>query len=256
MTKNTIIGIIVVAVIIIGGWLALGGLAVAPTPNDGEPIIIDGNATSTLPDGSSTTTATSTNPGVTSTTTVKKINPKDPWQVLGAYVGYLKAHNIEGVKSLSHQQSTTCADPKKQKECFALMDDVYALAKDISAEDYPVKMEDKKQLVLLTPTVADNSSGRGYRQGIIVFTKTSAGDLRVLYVNPLRGWYVNTSATDTSEATEQKLQLMMIDEDKDAVEDRVEACVSEPSDCVKTDANKRDTDGDGWWDGVERFFKK
>lgn len=251
------------AVIVLVLLVILGGVYYWAVPRVVAPDEVEQIATSTpdqsdvavTPDGTSGTT-TATSSSITTKPVTKKINPRDPWQVLALYTDYLKAHNIEGVKSLSYQQSATCADSKKEKECFTIMDNVYALAKKIKSDDYPVKWEDGKQLVLLTPTIADNSLGRGYRQGIIIFTKTSAGDLKVLYFNPDRSWFVDTASTDTSAAVEEKLRLMMVDEDRDAVEDRLEACVSEPSSCKETNPAKRDTDGDGWWDGVERFFYK
>jgi hypothetical protein len=44
------------------------------------------------------------------------------------------------------------------------------------------------------------------------------------------------------------------DSDKDGATDRVERCEGANEfneDCVVTDPNKKDSDGDGWWDGVE-----
>jgi len=45
---------------------------------------------------------------------------------------------------------------------------------------------------------------------------------------------------------------LLIDSDKDGLLDAEENCTANrnPS-CVKTDPNKRDTNGDGWWDGVD-----
>lgn len=255
MNKQLLAALAVLIIVIFGIFLLTqrdGSLPVAPAP-----------ATTTA--GASTATTTPT----PATTTVKSIitsifkptaavfDPRDPWQVLAKYFSYAKAHDIAGIKSLSYQQSTACSNAKKQEECFALIDGVYAFKDRLKPDLFPEKREDAKQLALLGPIVKDDSLGYGYKQGIIIFTKTAAGELRLLTFNPDRGWYLMVDSADQNiEGHESRVRTMMEDADQDLKDDREEACVGEADDCVITDVTKRDTDGDGWWDGVEKYFYK
>ena len=64
---------------------------------------------------------------------------------------------------------------------------------------------------------------------------------------------VNTKKPDGSVKTateiETEIKKFSLDSDQDGLTDEDETCISKRfSECVKTDPNKRDTNGDGWWD--------
>ncbi len=53
---------------------------------------------------------------------------------------------------------------------------------------------------------------------------------------------------------EAELQAMILDSDKDGLTDMKENCggsMMGNKTCVKTNPNKDDSDGDGWWDGID-----
>ena len=256
MNKNQLItGVIALTVVILAVVLWSGRRAAQIIPLV-EITTTTSSSVATTNETAATNTIKSIISSIFKPITPAEFNPRDPWQVLDRYFTFTKAHNIAGVKSLSYQQSAACADAKREQECFSLMDGVSAFKNRLKPDDFPIKWEDAKQLILLTPIFKDDSVGYGYRQGVIIFTKTVDGELRLLTFNPDRAWYLTSVLNDNPEGQESRIRPMMEDVDQDAKDDRVEACVGEPDDCVKTDPTRRDTDGDGWWDGVEAYFNK
>jgi len=55
------------------------------------------------------------------------------------------------------------------------------------------------------------------------------------------GWFTDIEAQDR-----------IRDTDKDGLTDFNERCESGFSNCIKTDPLDRDSDDDGWWDGIEK----
>lgn len=69
----------------------------------------------------------------------------------GTWENYLKAanaHDLAQVKALSYQLSPACSDPKRESECFVLMDSVYFFAKDFKQADFKNIKTDGRQMVL------------------------------------------------------------------------------------------------------------
>lgn len=209
--------------------------------------------------GTENTISSEQNTGDNQTTPAKPL-PKDPaWDTLALYLARLKAHDIEGVKNLSHQQSDTCKDNKKQTECFKLMDSAYLIGAELKQESYIYRAEDTKQLILTTKVEKDSmgTSTVGLVRGQVVFTKTPLGDYKILSFDLGKGLYRTSTSTPVEEIY-KNLESVVVDSDKDGLFDEEEQCLGDfayPG-CVKTDPKKNDTDGDGWWDGVEVFFKK
>jgi hypothetical protein len=182
------------------------------------------------------------------------------WNVLTSYLDRARNHDIAGVKALSHEQSATCADAKLQKECFALMDNVFEISKEMKKENFVNVWQDKNQIILSTELekvkVEDLD---GYERGYAYFTVDEDNNIKVLNFNPNRGWYIDPKVgTTTSESIKLRFEAMMLDTDEDGLPDEQESCsgsyLGDPH-CTLTDPKLRDTDKDGWWDGVEYFFK-
>ncbi|MEK9171753.1 MAG: hypothetical protein AAB782_00755 [Patescibacteria group bacterium] len=96
---------------------------------------------------------------------------REAWTTFENYLEFARAHNLSGIRSLSHQISATCNDPSREKECFALMDSVYAFASQFKLGDFKHIQSDERQVIMFTdgPTVA-----------ILYFTKDERGSLKVL----------------------------------------------------------------------------
>ena len=127
----------------------------------------------------------------------------------------------------------------------------------INKSDYVNKWQDDKQAIYSTiPKKIDNTESYGYKQGIIMFINKD-GFWKVLSMSPEKTWTISKKGTNhTATQIEQELQAMMLDSDKDGLTDKEETCTADhdPA-CVKTDPNKRDTNGNGWWDGIEAVMK-
>jgi hypothetical protein len=172
-----------------------------------------------------------------------------------------EAHDIEGVRALTYKQSEACADLERQEECFALMDNVVEFGKEVKEEEYVNLWEDKSQIILTTEARRDSfQQSEGYLRGYIYFVRDSfTGSIKVLAFEPNRGWFYKSKDTDTADFVEHKLQDEIKDSDRDGLTDFQESCLGsyfDSPDCTNTNPNERDTDGDGWWDGVEFYFNK
>src|SRR3989344_2451104 len=184
------------------------------------------------------------------------------WSLFDTYIARAKAHDIEGVKKLSFQQSAACADIKRVNECYGLMDIVVGFSKGIKKDDYNNLQSDSRQLILSTDfKKIDNENAYGYSKGYLVMIIDKNGDLRMLNFNPDKSWFYTKNDFEFSnkEVMEIKLTTMIKDTDNDGLTENQEICGGEyqsSAECTNTDPNKLDSDKDGWWDGVEFFFYK
>jgi len=205
-----------------------------------------------------TTTATST---VTPKSETKPTLSNTTWVAFEKYLGFAKAHDLVGIKSLSYQISPTCEDVTKTEECNLLMDNVYFFGKDLKEKDYTNIWSDSKQIILSTDFKRQEvgTTTVSYTRGIIYFTRDTQGNPKILSFNPDDGIFLNKSSY-TPEELEARITNMTKDSDQDGLPDIMESCAeyAVEANCPnkKTNPNKRDTDGNGWWDSIEIFFKK
>lgn len=237
---------IVVLIVVFGFWIYAQKTSLTPpsTPANTE-------TENTVSSEQSTNENPSTAP--------KPVSNDKAWNTLTTYLAKLRAHDIEGIKNLSYQQSDACKDSAKQADCFKLMDSAYLIGSKLVQESYVNRAEDAKQLILTTKIEKDamGSTTVGLVRGQVVFTKTALGEYKILSFDLGKGLY-RTSTTTSVEEIYKNLESAVIDTDKDGMFDDEEKCLGDfayPG-CKETDPKKNDTDGDGWWDGVEVFFRK
>ena len=240
----------IVAVIVV-----VGGLVFLVYPNQSK-------APTELPT-TATPMPTATTP-TTAPTTIPKPNPAtkltDEFQTIwGNYIVAVKAHDTEAVKNLSYQLSYACANVSQyQKECFENMDNLIKAVSSLNTKDFTIVWKDAKQAILLTePKPSTFDGNKGFYQPRIFFAARD-GAYKVLSVFPEWGRFANSKLVSDSQRPDF-LKNAMLDSDKDGLTDMEENCDDGGSNgpaqgCVKTDPNKKDTDGDGWWDGIEPYF--
>ena len=140
----------------------------------------------------------------------------EAWATFQDYLEFAKKHDLEGIKSLSHQISPACSDPARLEECNGLMDSVYTFASMLNQGDFKNVYSDERQIVMTTDYV---SAGEGldYVQVVLFFTKNT-DEIKVLGMRFCYASDVNSES------------------------------------CIETNPSKRDLDQNGWWDQVEALF--
>ena len=185
-------------------------------------------------------------------------DPKDvTWALFQKYLSYNKSQNLEGVKSIVYKVASVCNDLKTTIDCKARMNLAYLYGSILKKEDFTNVWSDEKQTILSTDfKIQEDENVIGRSRSIIYFIKDEAGNLKMLSFNPFKG-----TVTDKSTASKEELNYRIIryteDNDKDGIADYDEEClaVKEGEVCTKTNPKIRDTDGDGFWDGVEALMK-
>jgi hypothetical protein len=196
------------------------------------------------------------------TNTTTQLESQDPFEILQKYISYLKDHDIEGINSVLFKPLPPCPSKKECDETFDLAYDTY---RKFNKEDFINRWEDNKQLILSTHLIKDTSTNDSnviiYKQNFIYFIKDDLGNLKILLILPKTfpypKFYINLSNLKEQDILNE-LQQMTLDSDQDGLTDEEELCVgvfSLDSECAKTNPFKRDTDGNGFWDGIDYYLK-
>jgi len=187
------------------------------------------------------------------------LNAQDAWNVFQKYIQAARTHDISSLEAVAFSLSATCTNPNLRKECFVLMDGVYNIGKSFFQSDYKNFMYDSKQAILYTDSRVESTETKtALVRGYIYFGRDTRGNLKLLALDPSRGLSVDTG-TSTLAVLEKKLIEMSIDKDMDTVFDLQELCIDsigkDVVGCIKTNPLKKDSLGDGWWDGVRIFLR-
>ncbi|MBX4199095.1 hypothetical protein KW800_02350 [Candidatus Parcubacteria bacterium] len=212
-------------------------------------------------------TATST--AATTTTVVSPLPKPTPgirsdkdraWDLFQKYLQAAKDHDLATVKSLSYQVSPDCFDAAKTKECNARMDTAYYYGSAIEKSSLTHVVGDAKQLILVGDYKEKiDEEAITLTRRIVYFTKQD-GDIKFLSLSPFDGFFklIVAGSADATSTTETRLKALIVDTDMDIAPDAIETCTDPgaPADCAKTDPNKKDSNGNGWWDSIEALFYK
>lgn len=247
--------IIVAAALVIAGIIVWAGAK--KNNENNKPALQEPIASTSTPvlKETATSTATSTKKAAPAPT-IKDI----AWRTFEKYLEAVKAHDIEKVKALSHQQSEQCANPDRKEECFKMMDTVYNIGRLIKKEELVNVWSDKKQIILSSNyRPFRDEKVEGMDRSVIYFTIVG-GEYKILNYNPAEGYYVpHDGKLSSDQQLQSEIKASVIDTDKDGVTDYEENCAGQFSGnpfCKKTDPQDRDSDNDLWWDGIEYFFYK
>jgi hypothetical protein len=254
--KTYIQGILAI-VLIIGVIFAVSK---SKTPTESAKESVEQNtATSTLE------TASSSPKTVSPTNALGRANikgtaglsvPDKAWVVFQNYTEYARLHDIAGVKSLASKFAGICSkvetDPSMRDKCFGVLDDLYNTGITLKKNDFSNSSFDGRQVILSTnPIQTDTGDKIETSKKLIYFTIDTSGEMRLLGLEMGRSFSVEKKDLSVEEINSQIEQKIM-DTDKDGVEDRVESCeIRKLSVCTPTDPLKKDSDGDGYWDGIE-----
>jgi hypothetical protein len=179
------------------------------------------------------------------------------WEAFQNYLDYAEAHDLEKLATVSHQVSEVCKNPETQAECFARMDMAVAYGREFEKEQFTTIWRDKKQIILLTDwQIEENDLIKAYGRREIYFTKHNKTGHKVLSFSMPYNTISVLKIGRTAEQVDAEIERMITDSDMDGLDDQLETCAhaSAGSDCTETDPYRRDTHGDGWWDGVRALF--
>ena len=236
----------------------------ASSNNANEEEVIVSNSTTTV-DSTATTTQENTTLATSSKietlnnleNNIKSNNTTDLWSNIDKETLALKNKDVESIKKLYYIQPTA-EESSQLKELFP-----YLLEQNtkMNKSDYVNIWQDEKQAIYTTGLLKDNKpESYGYKKGIIIFVNDKGG-WKILSKNELVWSVPSTTTTDGPKITQAeadkslKEMVIDIDKDKDGLTDNEETCsgnFKNNKDCKKTDPNKRDTSGDGWWDGINK----
>lgn len=211
------------------------------------------------------TVATSTNKDILATTdsnsnipaTQTGNIPNRAWATFEKYIEYARTHNIEGVRSLSHKFNGTCSKAKEseemEKKCFAILDSVYETGISMNKSDYSNVAFDSKQIILSTnPKKTDSADKVEITKNLIYFTISTNNEIKLLALELGRSFTVKKAGLTNAElnlAVEERIK----DSDNDGIENAVESCLikTTTSACKPTDPFQKDSNNNGYWDGIE-----
>lgn len=198
------------------------------------------------------------NPGVPDITLPLSNAPKDvAWAVFQKYLEYNRNRNLEGVKNTVYKIASVCEDIKTRVDCEARMGLAYQYGSALKKENFVNVWDDEKQIILSTDfKIQEDNSTIGRNRAIIFFIRDESNNLRMLSFSPFKG-AVTSKGVASKEELDYRIVRYTEDNDEDGVADYEEECLNTPGDlsCVKTNPKIRDTDGDGWWDGVEVLMR-
>lgn len=177
------------------------------------------------------------------------------WQTVVNYKEAARTHNLSAIKELAYKVSSACVgaetDTSKQSECFSRLDSAYSLLSSLHREDFTTALFDSKQIILISkPRTTEDETKKTVERTLFYFTRDADGNPKILGIDTGR---VHTVLKENKTASEvdKMLQEKLLDSDQDSLEDITETCtVSATSACKKTDPNKKDSDGDGYWDSI------
>ncbi len=259
--------LILVGVIVIIGAIFLGIRLKKPSPlliNTGP--IINSDASITAASGTTPTAVgtplVGTSTSVSTKTETAGYIKKIAWTAWQGYLSAAKDNDFLKLKSYSYQNSDTCNDPAKTKECNDLMTGAYKVGLQFVEKDFVNVWFDQKQIILSTNFITDQSdNARSFVQKRIYFTRDSNGTPKILsysFPDEVTYIFIDKSQPMATSTVDARLTERVKDSDQDGLPDEVETCTYQGAtkDCVKTNPNKRDSLGDGWWDGIRIFLKK
>ena len=179
------------------------------------------------------------------------------WTVFQNYIAASRDHDLETMQKLSHKLSDVCAADSESQDCIDRMNTVYAIASEFNRSDFKIWSDDK-QIVLVTPWHEEDTEDTVLRMRKIIYFLKEDGAIKLLAFKPWQGTFLVKDKENPRPAEELRNNIIEYtkDNDNDGIDDYLEGCRSSSQDetCVQTDPTLRDTDGDGYWDGLTPFL--
>jgi|GEM_PF-1079287 hypothetical protein len=179
------------------------------------------------------------------------------WAVFDNLVEVAKSGDIAKYVDLTNDRSVLSWEESQFKEYITWF---YEENKDFVKSDFDIRWKDNKQAIFSTGPVKDlitDPNGDQYVERQIIFAKIDSS--WEFLGSSYDSFGFSPSVSLSAQEKQKEVQDRFLDSDKDGVRDQEEVCggsLQYKSSCVKTDPTKRDTDGDGWWDGVDKTISR
>ncbi|MEK7117104.1 MAG: hypothetical protein AAB837_02985 [Patescibacteria group bacterium] len=245
--KNKILYIIVLIIAVSSLFLISKNISLAPI-DDNKPASAEAMAGKVKID-----------PDILGQTLPLSNAPKDvAWAVFSKYLAYNKVKNIEGVRSVVYKIASVCEDPKTRIDCEARMGLAYQYGVALKKEDFVNIWSDEKQIILATDfKIKEDDVSISRARAIIFFVRDENKNLEMLSFSPFKGAVASKDTTALRQEIDDRLIIYTQDKDQDGMADYNEECLGavEKETCMQTNPKLRNTNDDGWWDGVEALMR-
>jgi hypothetical protein len=181
---------------------------------------------------------------------------RTPQETFQAYRDAAQASDREAIAAVSWKVSDACAS-ELTAECADRIRAVVTATENMEAGQLTVVIADDKQAILATPVRFFETPDAYFAEQKVAYLARKDGTWRVAGIDPGRLWSVPRTSVMPPEEAKKRLEADILDTDRDGVTDRMERCDLPPTmqwmPCTQTDPEKRDSTGDGWWDGIRQF---
>lgn len=186
----------------------------------------------------------------------REITKDTAWQLFQTYLEFAKNRNAEGIRQIVYKVAPVCENPEKTKDdCDKRMDSAYYFGSQLKKEDFVNVWSDRKQIIMATNfNVTSDEYSIQRSRAIMFFIKDSSGNLKLLSFSPTKGVIVDKNSNASSEELNTRVVRYTEDNDNDGMPDYQEECLTGETGCVKTSTKLRDSNNNGWWDGVEALM--
>lgn len=192
-------------------------------------------------------------PMPTAITTPGRIDPEVGWSLFQGYLERLKLGDVEGASVLARLPFDwdMCMAQLDEDSCREVLNLAYQEGAQINRQDLVQAWADENQLIMVTePMVSQEGEGdtaqTSHAISNLMFIRDQAGAVKFLILRTTQ-W-----TTGPSGVAESEHLARLADRDQDGLSDYEENCAENNPPCEEpTDATERDSDGDGYWDGIE-----
>ncbi|MDQ5893237.1 MAG: hypothetical protein QG640_248 [Patescibacteria group bacterium] len=189
------------------------------------------------------------------TNSTQSTSDTDLWVVYDKMTDAVKNVDVDAYNKVVYEPI-----PAEEVSMFKQSASMFYPMLQIKKEDYVNKWQDAKQAIYSTELKElNNSTTYGYSLSSVSFINDK-GAWKVLSESSMNSMSTPKNAVGKTGAQIQaELREAMADTDEDGVTDQKELCAGSQAsnkNCKKTDPKKRDTNGDGIWDGIEAYINR
>jgi hypothetical protein len=192
-------------------------------------------------------------PMPTMVTTLGRIDPELGWSLFQGYLERLRLGDVEGANALARLPFDwdMCMAQLEEEACGEVLELAYQEGARVSRNELVHAWADENQLIMAAePTVSQEGEGGDshstYVKVSLMFLRDQSGAIKFLMLRT-SVWATGPTGVDESEHLAR-----LADSDQDGLSDYEEACTENDPPCEQpTDVMEKDSDGDGFWDGIE-----